>query len=141
MTAFKYSWKGLERAVFEDRAAVLRLPYWYCCPCFAMGEYWARSGRWSLKRLFLAFGVSTSDPDSNLCRCGMSLNVWHFTNLKTAKLRGFCLVFLFFFFFLNVHWKNCCWTESLHAVFQPQADFYGWVIKPWKWGFIMENAT
>lgn len=90
---FKYPWRWLKRAVFENGAAVLRLPYYCCWFCFVMEEYWAWSGRWPMKRLFrlfLAFGVSTSDPHSSLCRCGIFLNVWNVTNLKIANVSVWC---------------------------------------------------
>lgn len=100
---FEYSWRWLKRAVFGDSAVGLRLPYCSCWFYFVMGEYCTWSGRWSLKRLlslFLAFGVSTWNPDSNLCRCGISLNVWNVTKLKIANRS------VWWFFSLKYSLKN-----------------------------------
>lgn len=121
----------MKRAVFEDSAVVLRLHY--CWFCFVVGVYWAWSGRWSLRRLFrlfLAFGVSISDPDSNLCRCGISLNMWNVTDLKIANVSGV--------FFLKYSLKKML-LNSVFTCHSPSRSL--WLNnKPLETGVLMENA-
>lgn len=86
---FKYSWKSLERTVFEDSAAVLRLTCSYCWCCFAMVKYLACSGNGHWRDYFWLLG-SVLQIQAQWCE--ISLNVWHFTNSKRVKLM-FCFVF------------------------------------------------